>query len=167
MPISCRTRNVIVCSSRTRAPARELMDNGNKPTDGGHLMLDWTRANDLLAECPAAANSFVDFSDPGISSTGRLRYCILDYEDHDAEDAQKIPQIELRIDSREERSRVKCRDASTKLATRPHRFVRFRASLRKRNSLSSPESVRRIAPILPVGLAGSEYDHRQSNLRSL
>ncbi|NWB51104.1 class I SAM-dependent DNA methyltransferase [Pseudomonas gingeri] len=117
--------NVIVEAETNPFGVVSPMTNGNKPADGGHLILDLTEA-EAVRSSDAHASQFVrPFVGSDEAINGKQRFCLW-INDASVELAQSIPAISARMDD----VRV-MRQASTKELTRrgartPHAFQQIR-----------------------------------------
>lgn len=105
------------------------MDFGSKPVDGGHLFLDFSEKQALLAKSREAEPFIHEFSNSEEFINGKQRFCIW-IDDADLERARTIEELSSRL-----KAVAKMRLSSSKPQTRqsantPHRFgeVRHRAS---------------------------------------
>jgi hypothetical protein len=116
----------IIVKKITRSPdERSELIWGNKPADGGNLLLTFSEKSDLINAYPEAARFIRPF--PGSSEfiSGNQRYCLWILDEELAE-ARLIPEISRRLDAVKE-----MRAASPKLPTKaaastPNRFVETR-----------------------------------------
>ena len=139
---------------RRKNPISDLpkMVFGNKPTDGGYLILALEERDKILNESPEA-EKFIRFyqgSDSFIN--GETRFCIWIGED-EREEAEKIPVIRQRIEAVADFRRKSVAASTVEAAAYPHLF-RQRAH-RKGKALLVPRvsSERRI--YLPIGFVDS------------
>ena len=117
--------NVIVEAETNPFSVVSPMTNGNKPADGGHLILDLTEAEAVRASDAHAAQFVRPFVGSDEAINGKQRFCLW-INDASVDLAQSIPAISARMDD----VRV-MRQASTKELTRrgartPHAFQQIR-----------------------------------------
>jgi hypothetical protein len=146
------TMGTRIIVEKQNAPMSELsvMEFGNKPSDGGHLLLD---RDELVALSLSVAqnNRFIrkiygsqDFINGG------TRFCVW-IEDEHLDEARKIPALRERIDAvRELRLASPDKGARTILAKRPHQLKLMRIGNTKTIVVPSVSSERR--PYLPAGI---------------
>lgn len=97
------------------------MDYGNKPVEGGHLILEPDEAMALTAD-PRAARFVRPFKGSQEVVKGLHRFCLW-IDDDKIEDAREIPEIDARIEAvRAFRLKSTDRYVVEKLANRPHSF---------------------------------------------
>lgn len=97
------------------------MEWGNKPTDGGHLIMSTDEKNEIARKYSAAHKFLCRYVGSQELTKGTLRWCLW-IRDEDREAAEAIPPIKYRIDRVAE-----YRSGSTSADTRPtasfpHRF---------------------------------------------
>ncbi|MDF5893678.1 N-6 DNA methylase [Pseudomonas syringae pv. syringae] len=117
--------NVIVEAETNPFGVVSPMTNGNKPADGGHLILDLTEAEAVRSSDARAAQFVRPFVGSDEAINGKQRFCLW-INDASVDLAQSIPAISARMDD----VRV-MRLASTKELTRrgartPHAFQQVR-----------------------------------------
>jgi len=117
--------NVIVEAETNPLGVVSPMTNGNKPADGGHLILDLTEAETVRSSDAHAAQFVRPFVGSDEAINGKQRFCLW-INDASVDLAQSIPAISARMDD----VRV-MREASTKELTRrgartPHAFQQVR-----------------------------------------
>ena len=123
---------------------------GNKPTDGGNLVLSTTERDDLVRKAPDA-NSFIR---PYLGSKefirGLQRHCIW-IDNDEAEDAANLPQFRDRIEG-VRKFRAASRAAETRAAAAyPHRFRQIQA-VAETHSLILPQVSSERREYLQIGL---------------
>ncbi|MRG71101.1 lactate dehydrogenase [Alphaproteobacteria bacterium HT1-32] len=134
---------------RDRAP----MVWGNKPSDGGNLILSAQEAREMVSNSPDAEKFLFDFVGSQEFVKGVVRNCIW-IEDEELEEASNIPLIFERIES-VRAMRLASKAASTRdYADRAHRFrqVQGRGEL---YSIVIPKVTSESRPYLPVGVLSS------------
>jgi hypothetical protein len=87
----------IIVQPRSKAPeGRAVMEWGNKPTDGGHLILSTDEKEQLIRSYPAADKFIFRYVGSQELTKGGLRWCIWVTDDQRPE-AELIPPIKSRI----------------------------------------------------------------------
>jgi hypothetical protein len=148
-PYLIPTGNVIVQKAPRPINGLPRMDYGNKPTDGGNLILDRDSKDALIAAYPQAAHFIKAYVGSSEFINGTLRYCLW-IEDQDAAEASAIPELQVRFENiRRLRTESKGQQANANAGT-PHRFV-F-APHREGGALIVPRVSSERRPYLPVGL---------------
>ncbi|WP_115367678.1 class I SAM-dependent DNA methyltransferase [Alteripontixanthobacter maritimus] len=140
--------NVIVRKSSQAIHSLSKMDYGNKPTDGGNLILRKDEKDRLIAECPDAAKFVRGYmgSQEFIRSTAR--YCIW-VEDDCLEEADHIPELHRRFNAVRKLRSASVGSQANANASTPHRFV-F-APHRSGIAIIIPRVSSERRPYLPVG----------------
>ena len=124
------------------------MDYGNKPTDGGNLILDRFEKDALVCRSNSAAQFIRQYVGSTEFISGTPRFCLW-IEDKDLEVATSIPEIDERFRRvRALREASKGQQANANALT-PHRFV-F-APHREGTALIVPRVSSERRPYLPVG----------------
>lgn len=114
--------NLIVEKQSKPISALQKMDYGNKPTDGGNLILSDSEKEKLVAEFPQASNLVKRFCGSKDFIRGETRWCLW-IEDYEVELAVSIQEIATRIENvRRLRNESKGKQANDNANT-PHRFV--------------------------------------------
>jgi hypothetical protein len=146
-------RNVIVAPQAKPYDERGVMEWGNKPTDGGHLLLTRDERAALITAAPPSRMFVKPFLGAQEFIHGAERYCLW-IEDKDRLAAESLPQLANRIQA-VAKMRASSKAAETRPAAAfPHRF-------RQIQSVASVSSVvvARVSSeqrdFLPVGLEGS------------
>ena len=141
--------NVIV--EKTAKPINGLprMDYGNKPTDGGNLILDRDEKDKLVRNFPQSEKFVKQYVGSSEFINGSPRFCLW-IEDEQVDEAKSIPEIATRIEKiRTLRRESKGQQANSNACT-PHRFV-F-APHRNGIALIVPRVSSERRPYLPAGL---------------
>ncbi len=145
---------VYVDGSRTAVFGLPKMDYGNKPVEGGHLLLTQSEKADLLGSWPDSQAFIRPFmgSNEVINSTAR--YCLWIKRDH-LEQALSIPPIAKRIEQVRE-FRGQSPDAYVRkfLLPQPYRFKQIFEAVE--HSIAVPIHTGENRPYLPVGLFGAD-----------
>lgn len=112
----------IIISKTNRSPIdRGRMIWGNKPTDNGNFFFDKSQLDILLNKYKEANRYIRPYFGAAEFIRGIQRYCLW-VEDHEVEEASKIPEIEKRFQAVRE-FRAKSKAAETRPASEfPHRF---------------------------------------------
>ena len=146
--------NIIVNPSSRPGAGKAKMEWGNKPTDGGNLFLDSSERAMLLKNSPEGAPFVKKFLGAQEFIRGQQRYCLW-IEDHEREDAEKVPEIAKRI-AAVARMRSESKAAETRPAAAfPHRFRQIQ-SVAKNYSLVIARVSSENRDYLPVGLEDKE-----------
>ncbi len=147
-------RDLIVTPVPKAKDNRGLMEWGNKPTDGGHLLLTVNECRVLLAEQPKTKNFIKRFVGAQEFIRGKERYCLW-IEDVDRSTAEEIPEVQMRVEA-VAKMRSKSKAAETRpAASFPHRFRQIQ-SVAERYSLVVPRVSSKNRDYLPVGLVGAD-----------
>jgi hypothetical protein len=130
------------------------MEYGNKPTDGGHLILSPDERDTLLAAYPDSEEFVRRYMGSEEVVKGKVRYCLWVTDDR-ANDAAHIPPIKARFDAV-----AGFRAASTAAQTRPsaaypHRF-RQAQNTAKLHAILIPSVTSERRPYLPVAMVGAD-----------
>lgn len=141
--------NVIIEKRSRPAPGLALMDYGNKPVDGGNLLLESGEIEDL-GLTPSQRHQFIHRiygSEEFVQ--GKLRYCLW-IPDNLLAEAQSIPSIRVRIEAVRQ-MRLASRDASAReMAARAHQFREMNHG--ETHTLVVPIHTSETRPYLPVGV---------------
>lgn len=114
---------VIVAKASKPLAALEPMLFGNKPTDGGNLILDRNERDALLDTHPEARRFVRRLYGSQELVKGIERWCLW-VADDEVEDAKRFPEIARRFAAvTRDRSKDKASDISKSFADRPHRFL--------------------------------------------
>jgi len=148
-PYLIPTGNVIVCKESRPINSLPRMDYGNKPTDGGNLILDRAEKDALLYLHPTAKYFVKEYVGSSEFIGGIPRFCLW-ISDDQIDQAFEIPDIRTRIENvKILRSESKGTQANANAKT-PHRFV-F-APHREGSAIIVPRVSSERRPYLPVGL---------------
>ena len=134
-----------------KAPAdRPIMFWGNKPTDGGHLILSLSEARTILQDAPSSAGFLRPYFGSGEFIKGTPRICIW-VNDQQSHQAQTIPALEARFSAvKEFRANSKAKETRPAART-PYKFRQIQGSPGLR-SIIIPIHSSETRPYLPVGL---------------
>ncbi|MBM4260473.1 MAG: class I SAM-dependent DNA methyltransferase [Deltaproteobacteria bacterium] len=141
--------NIIVQKAPRPLNGLPRMDYGNKPTDGGNLILDRAAKDALVVARPEATRFIKAYVGSTEFINGVPRFCLW-VEDEDVDEARLIPDLRERFENvRTLRAESKGQQANANADT-PHRFV-F-APHRSGSALIVPRVSSERRPYLPVGL---------------
>lgn len=142
-------RNIIVQKAPRPLNGLPRMDYGNKPSDGGYLILDRASKDALVKAYPEASQFIKAYVGSTEFISGVPRFCLW-VEDEKIEEARRVPDLNERFEKvREVRTTSKGQQANAN-ADRPHRFV-F-APHRPGKALIVPRVSSERRPYLPVGI---------------
>ncbi|WGD33942.1 DNA methyltransferase [Olleya sp. YS] len=142
--------NVIVNNTRKPFDENSQMVWGNKPTDGGHLLLSKDEVEKLNLNTDQKARFIRRFYGSAEFIKGISRFCIW-IEDENLDEAQSIPSIARRIEGVRE-MRLASKAASTrKYAEYSWKFRQIQG-LANKHSIIVPAVSSEKRPYLPVGL---------------
>jgi len=114
---------VIVAKASKPLAVLEPMAFGNKPTDGGNLILSRSERDDLLETNPEASRFVRRLFGSQELMKGIERYCLW-VADDEVKDAKRIPEITRRFAAvTRDRSKEKASAISKSFADQPHRFL--------------------------------------------
>lgn len=144
----------IIVQPVSRAPNdRAHMEWGNKPTDGGHLILSTEEASELKQGYPEAARYIFRYVGSQELTKGKLRWCLW-VTDGQRSDAESISPIRERI-ARVAEYRANSSSSDTRpTAAFPHRFRQIQNTARSSQILVSGVSSEN-RDYLPVDLQDS------------
>jgi hypothetical protein len=145
-------QDVIVSQLSKPVSGLPIMDYGNKPSDGGNLILSEDEKHDLVKEYPEATHILKKFVGSREFTSSRDRWCLW-IEDSELGRAMAIPAVAARIAAvRAARQASKGKQAQGK-ADFPHRFVY--TPHRDTIALIVPSITSENREYLPVGLVDS------------
>ena len=141
--------NIIV--KKRSKPISELlrMDYGNKPTDGGNLILRHEEVENLITDEPKIKYFIRNYVGSNEFINGNRRFCIW-VEKEDSEKALEIPQLKIRFENVERLRRESKGKQANDNADIPYRFV-FTPH-RKGTAIIIPSISSERRPYLPVGI---------------
>lgn len=141
----------VVVQKVSRSPGdRGAMVWGNKPTDGGNLILDKGDRDELLRDCPEAERFVRPFLGAAEFIQGKSRYCLW-VSDQDAAAASELEPLAKRFEG-VAGFRASSKAAETRpAAAYPHRFRQIQ-SIAEEQTLIVPQVSSERRPYLPVGL---------------
>lgn len=130
------------------------MEYGNKPTDGGHLILSTEERDDLIEAYPDAARYVRRFMGSDEVCKGKVRYCLWVLDDQ-AGDAAQIPPLKARFEA-VAAFRAASKAAQTRpSAAYPHRF-RQAQNFAKNHAILIPSVSSERRPYLPFERVGAD-----------
>lgn len=145
------TTAIVAKASKPLAPDLDPMVFGNKPTDGGNLILDRSERDALLEAHPDAAHFIRRLYGSQELMKGIERYCLW-VADHEVEQAKAIPELARRFEAvARDRSKEDTSDISKAYADRPHRFLQ-RAGAATSHTIMVPRPASKDREYLPVDL---------------
>lgn len=147
------SENVIV--EKLAKPINRLprMDYGNKPTDGGNLILDDVERSRVISANPAANRFIKNYVGSIEFINGTRRFCIW-VDDESQKEAYAIPEFERRFEAVRQLRRASKGTQANANASTPHRFVFAPHKAGKALIVPRVSSERR--PYLPAGLVDDE-----------
>ena len=117
--------NVIVEAETNPFGVVSPMTNGNKPADGGHLILDLTEAEAVRASDANAAQFVRPFVGSDEAINGKQRFCLW-INDASVDLAQSIPAISARMDDVRMMRQASTKELTRRGARTPHAFQQIR-----------------------------------------
>lgn len=154
-------KNIIVEGRSSTLGPQSKMFWGNKPTDGGYLIMDMAEKNQLLATYPEAAKFVRTFLGSKELIQGLYRYCLW-IEDHERAEAEKFPPIAERL-SKVADFRMSSKAAETRPAAAfPHRFRQIQA-VAKNYTIAVPAVSSENRACFTVGLTDNFTIHSNRN----
>lgn len=139
--------------SKPSSPLLPPMNFGNKPTDGGHLLLDPAEMLRLIDTTPEAERFIRPIMGSAEFINGKDRFCLW-ITDEEAEEAQKIPVLARRIEAVREVRLASSDSGAHKLAATPWRFrEQYGAGVTK---LIVPAVSSERREYVPIGYLGPE-----------
>lgn len=143
------TTVIVAKASRPLAPDLEPMVFGNKPTDGGNLILDRNERDALLDAHPEAARFIRRLYGSQELMKGIERYCLW-IGDNEVEEAKAIPELARRFEAvARDRAKEDASDISKAFADRPHRFLQ-RPGAATSHTIMVPRPASKDREYLPV-----------------
>jgi hypothetical protein len=149
------TTAIVAKASKPLAPDLLPMVFGNKPTDGGNLILDRNERDALLEAHPEAARLVRRFYGAQELMKDTERYCIW-VADDEVEEAKDIPELSRRFEAvTRDRSKEEASDISKAFANRPHRFLQ-RAGAARSHTIMIPGHTSEDREWFPIDVKGSD-----------
>ena len=154
-------KNIIVKGRSMPLGEQAKMYWGNKPTDGGFLLLEPHEKDNILAQYPHATKFIRTFLGAKELIQGSRRYCLW-IEGHERREAEAIPPIAERILKVAE-FRASSKAAETRPAAAfPHRFRQIQA-VAERYTIAVPAVSSEIRAYFTVGLTDNHTIHSNRN----
>ena len=148
------TTAIVAKASKPLAHHLEPMVFGNKPTDGGNLILDRDERDALLETHPHAARFVRRLYGSQELMKGIERYCLW-IADDEVEEAKAIPELVRRFNAvARDRAKEDASDISKSFADRPHRFLQ-RAGAATSHTIMVPAITSEDRDWLPVAVMDS------------
>ena len=145
------TTAIVAKTSKPLAPDLEPMVFGNKPTDGGNLILDRNERDLLLEEHPEAARFVRRLYGSQELMKGIERYCLW-VADDEVDEAKAVPELARRFDAvARDRTKEDASEISKSFADRPHRFLQ-RAGAAASHTIMVPAITSEDRDWLPVAV---------------
>ena len=161
-PYLVSSESVVVAKRTSAISELGYMQSGNKPTDGGELMMSTEERSDIVSQWPEADKFIKRYVGSRELINGGGRWCIW-VERDEAEKAEKIPELHRRFERvREIRTNSDGKQANDNANT-PYRFVFAPHGNGKAIAVPNVSSERR--PYLPCDL--TSYSTVVSNLASV
>ena len=149
------TTTIVAKTSKPIAPDLLSMAFGNKPTDGGNLILSRNERDALLKAHPEAARLVRRFYGAQELMKDTERYCIW-VSDDEAGQAKAIPELSRRFEAvTRDRSKEEASDISKAFANRPHRFLQ-RAGAAESHTIMVPGHTSEDREWFPVDVKGPD-----------
>lgn len=147
------SKNIFVCKRSSSLSMLPKMISGNKPVDGGNLILNEIEKKEILNKNPKSKKFIRKFVGATEFMNGKTRYCLW-IKDEDLSDATTNPIICSHIDKTRE-FRLKSRDKGAQdLALKSHQFRDFFYS--EESTLVIPQTGSERREYLPVGFLDSK-----------
>ncbi len=121
---------------------------GNKPSDGGNLILDRDGRNRLFEEAPAASKWVKAYMGADEFLDKKERWCLW-IEDHEVKNAARVPEIADRLNSVRSMRERSTEPSTRELAETPHRF--YFISHRDTESIIFPGHTSETREYIPLG----------------
>lgn len=143
------TTAIVAKASQPLSHDLQPMVFGNKPTDGGNLILDRIERDALLAAHPEAARFLRRLYGSQELMKGIERYCLW-VGDDEVDEAKAIPELARRFEAvARDRSKEETSDISKAFANRPHRFLQ-RPGAATSHTIMVPRPASKDREYLPV-----------------
>lgn len=145
--------NVIVEAISRPPQDRAAMVWGNKPSDGGNLLLSMQEANEAVAREPFLSNLIFDFVGSQEFVKGFVRRCLW-IEDSDVERVESSSFVQRRLQAVRAMRAASDAESTRAYAERPHRFRQIQGRGND-YSIVVPKVTSESRPYLTVGLLSS------------
>jgi hypothetical protein len=126
---------------------------GNKPSDGGNLLLSMQEANEAVAREPFLSDLIFDFVGSQEFVKGIVRRCLW-IEDSDVERVESSSFVQMRLQAVRAMRAASDAESTRAYAERPHRFRQIQGRGND-YSIVVPKVTSESRPYLPVGLLSS------------
>lgn len=152
-------KNLIVQKrQKTLSPQLTEMVSGNMALDYGHLMLSTKEKNDIISEYPKAKDLIRQITGGKDFIYGKENWCLW-IEDHELDQAMKIPPIAKRVEKCK-KDRSTGGEVAVTLVDRPHQF-RYRHTA-KDSQIIVPLTSSERRKYIPIGFLDSNTIVQQS-----
>ncbi len=138
-----------------------FMDYGNKPADGGHLILAQSERDALLSKYPEADRFVKKYMGSQEVVRGQIRYCLW-VKENEWEEASCCPALKLRFDAVADFRRKSSKIPTQKMAQRPFEFDQIRIDPMS-HSILVPSVTSEQRPYLPVVRVGADVISSNAN----
>ena len=118
-------RNVVVVKRTSPLSERAKMDYGNKPTDGGALILQKSEVESYLSSDGSDSRFVRRFIGSSDSIDGNSRYCFW-IDNEDVDEAKANPMLSERLEEVQSFRQKSSKKATSNAARWPHRFQEIR-----------------------------------------
>ena len=146
--------NVFIMKSNKSISNLPIMISGNKPVDGGNLILLENEKNDLLAKCESADKFIKKFIGATEFINNTIRYCLW-IEDENLNESEKCEYIKSRINNTRKFRESSRDEGAQKLAKKAHQFRDFNST--KSTSIIIPQTTSENRIYIPMGFLDSSY----------
>lgn len=130
------------------------MTQGNKAVDGGNLILSEDEKEILIKNHPIALKFIRKLIGAEEFISGKKRYCLW-INDEDLKLATQIPSINQRIQKTRQLRLSSKKEATKKLAVRPHQFEDLKEA--KKNLIIIPSTTSERRKYIPIGIIDNTY----------
>ena len=144
--------NVIVEKRSKPLSNLSIMDYGNKPYDGGYLLLSTQQVEELQLKDARCKKFIYPFYGSSEFIRGELKYCIW-IPDNQLSDALQVKEIKKRISCVEKTRLASSNPSAHLLAKNPHRFQGHKKAVK--SSIIVPRVSSEHRDYLPIGLVQS------------
>ena len=152
--------NVIVSPITRPISTFPKLDFGNKPVDGGNLILLTEEKNDLVFKYPETIKYIKKLIGSADFINGNVRYCLW-IPDNELETALLCPIIQKRVNKTREMRLSSPDSGARKLALKPHQFREFNEC--DNNTLIIPSTSSERREYIPMGFADTNTVITNSN----
>lgn len=142
--------NVVVEAETNPIGAISSMTNGNKPADGGHLILDLNEAETLRTSDSRTEKFIRPFVGSDEAINGKLRFCLW-IDDEDVELASSVPGIAARLAEVRAMRQASTKELTQRGASTPHAFQQIRQKGNE-SLMVVPRVSSENRPYLPIAL---------------